>query len=111
MPSAQGYQKRALDSLGTGLMEGTEPPRGCWELNQGPLETQPMSALHPSRHVCRYFIGALKQEGSPKSVDKTMVKFHTSDEEQVTISKNSKYSKHSKYTETKVATVRLSETK
>lgn len=23
-------------------MEGTEPPRGCWELNQGPLEEHPV---------------------------------------------------------------------
>ena len=49
MPSAQGYQKRPLDSLGTGVMEGTEPPRGCWELNQGPLEEHPvpLTALWP----------------------------------------------------------------
>ena len=30
------HQKRISDSI----MDGCEPPRGCWELNSGPLEEQ-----------------------------------------------------------------------
>jgi hypothetical protein len=32
----QTYQKRASDLI----TDGCEPPRGCWELNSGPLEEQ-----------------------------------------------------------------------
>jgi len=32
----QTHQKRASDSI----MDGCEPPCGCWELNSGPLEEQ-----------------------------------------------------------------------
>jgi hypothetical protein len=28
-------QKRAPDSPGTGVTNGSKPPHGCWELNQG----------------------------------------------------------------------------
>jgi hypothetical protein len=55
-----------------------------------------------------------EQEGAPETVDKKMVKFPKSEEEQqVTISKNSAYSKHSEYTESYpyVASIRWSETK
>jgi hypothetical protein len=31
-------QMRALDPI----TDGCEPPRGCWELNLGPLEEQPV---------------------------------------------------------------------
>jgi hypothetical protein len=31
-------QKRASDPI----TDGYEPPRGCWELNSGPLEEQPV---------------------------------------------------------------------
>ena len=31
-------QKRASDALG----DGCKAPRGCWELNSGPLEEQPV---------------------------------------------------------------------
>ena len=30
----QTHQKRAADPI----KDGCEPPRGCWELNSGPLE-------------------------------------------------------------------------
>ena len=29
-------------SPGTGVTDSCEPPRGCWELNPGPLEEQPV---------------------------------------------------------------------
>jgi hypothetical protein len=32
------HQKRASDSI----TDGCEPPCGCWELNSGPLEEQPL---------------------------------------------------------------------
>ena len=32
------YQKRAPDLI----TDDCEPPRGCWELNSGPLEEQPV---------------------------------------------------------------------
>jgi len=31
--------------------DGCEPPCGCWELNSGALEEQPVSALTSSHHV------------------------------------------------------------
>jgi hypothetical protein len=34
----QTHQKRASDSI----TDGCEPPCGCWELNSGPLEEQPV---------------------------------------------------------------------
>ena len=38
--SARGSQKRATDPLGLELC--CELPCGCWELNAGPLEEQPV---------------------------------------------------------------------
>ena len=38
----QTHQKRASDPI----TNGCEPPCGCWELNSGPLEEQPVSALN-----------------------------------------------------------------
>jgi hypothetical protein len=32
----------AVDSPGTGVTHGLEPPCGCWELNLGPLQEQPV---------------------------------------------------------------------
>jgi hypothetical protein len=34
----QTHQKRASDPIA----DGCEPPCGCWELNSGPLEEQPV---------------------------------------------------------------------
>jgi hypothetical protein len=35
------------------IMDGCEPPCGCWELNSGPMEVQPvLSATEPSLDVC-----------------------------------------------------------
>jgi hypothetical protein len=31
---------RGMRSLGPGTMDGCEPPCGCWELDQGPLQEQ-----------------------------------------------------------------------
>jgi hypothetical protein len=46
--SLQTHQKRALDPI----IDGCEPPCGCWELNSEPLEEQPVlltakSSLQP----------------------------------------------------------------
>jgi hypothetical protein len=36
--SLQTHQKRASDPI----IDGCKPPCGCWELNSGPLEEQPV---------------------------------------------------------------------
>jgi hypothetical protein len=33
-------QKKALNSIGPGVMDSSEPPRECWELNMGSLQEQ-----------------------------------------------------------------------
>jgi hypothetical protein len=41
----QTHQKRAMDPI----TDGCEPPCGCWDLNSGPLEEQPvLLAAEPS---------------------------------------------------------------
>ena len=47
--STQGGQKRAEDSLGTGVRDGCELSSGCWELNLEPLSMQQaLLATHSS---------------------------------------------------------------
>jgi hypothetical protein len=42
-------QKGALDPLGTGVPDSCEQSCGCWELNLGPWEEQPvLSPAEPS---------------------------------------------------------------
>lgn len=41
MPGTYGDQKRASDSLGTGLTDGCKFPCSCREPNPGPLQEQP----------------------------------------------------------------------
>jgi hypothetical protein len=44
----QMHQKRALDLI----MDGCEPPCGCWDLNSGPLEEQSvLLTTEPSLHA------------------------------------------------------------
>jgi hypothetical protein len=35
--------EEGIESPGTGFTDGCEPSFGCWELNLGPLEEQPVS--------------------------------------------------------------------
>ena len=35
-------EKRVLGSPGTVITDGCQPPCGCWDLNSGPLEDQPV---------------------------------------------------------------------
>jgi hypothetical protein len=57
MPGASRGQKQASDSLGTGVIDGSEPPCGCWELNLGRLQEQPVLVTNePSlKHLPEYF--------------------------------------------------------
>ena len=41
-PGAHRVQKEGVRSPGTGITDGCEPPHGCWKLNLGPLEEQPV---------------------------------------------------------------------
>lgn len=34
VPGTQGGQKRVSDPPGTGVIDGSEPPSGCWESQQ-----------------------------------------------------------------------------
>ena len=36
-------RREVAESLGIGAKDGCEPPRGCWELNLGSLQGQPVS--------------------------------------------------------------------
>jgi len=42
VPSAHGGQKRALHPPGNAVIDSCELPFGCWELNPGLLEEQPV---------------------------------------------------------------------
>lgn len=42
VPGSKSGQKRVLDSLGAGVTDGYEPLGGCWQLDSGPLEKQPV---------------------------------------------------------------------
>ena len=49
--------RRGHQITSTGVTESCEPPCGCWELNPGPLEVQPMflitePSLHPPWVFC-----------------------------------------------------------
>jgi hypothetical protein len=47
--SAYGDQKRKLEAPETGVTCGCELPYGCWELNLGPLQEQPvLLTMEPS---------------------------------------------------------------
>jgi hypothetical protein len=49
----QTHQKRASDPI----TDGCEPPCGCWELNSGPLEENPLSSPRFLFFRCLYFSG------------------------------------------------------
>lgn len=45
--------EESIRFLGTGVMDGSEPPCGCWEVNPGPLqEQQTFSPTEPSFQPC-----------------------------------------------------------
>jgi hypothetical protein len=51
-------QKRAPDLI----IDGYEPPYGCWELNSGPLEEQSLlSTYEPSLQPIKGFLKRAKQ--------------------------------------------------
>ena len=39
-PGVNEGQRRGLDPAGTGFINGSELPYGCWKLNQVPLQEQ-----------------------------------------------------------------------
>ena len=46
-------QKKASDLI----MDGCEPPRGCWDLNSGPSEEQSvLLTAEPSRQPCHSLV-------------------------------------------------------
>jgi hypothetical protein len=61
--SSDTHQKRASDPI----IDGSEPPCGCWELNSGPLEKQSVlltaePSLQPNHLVFKVNVS------SPKSI-------------------------------------------
>jgi hypothetical protein len=42
MPTAHRGQKKSVRFPGTGVPDSHNPPCGCWEMNPGPLEEQPV---------------------------------------------------------------------
>lgn len=59
-----GGQRRALD--GTGVTEGCEPPRECWESNPGLLQEQQMLLMaEPTLWPC--VVALFSEAGSPVS--------------------------------------------
>jgi hypothetical protein len=43
VPGAWGGPEEGIRSPEIGIADGCEQPQGCWELNLGPLEEQPVS--------------------------------------------------------------------
>lgn len=52
--------EKGVESPGTGVIVGCEPPLGCWELNLGLLEEQPVLLIaEPSPAPNRMFFSCL----------------------------------------------------
>jgi hypothetical protein len=70
----QTFQKRAATDF---IMDGCEPPHGCWDLNSGPLEEQSVFLPpEPSRQPCCCGLSSGQEQRDNKKLDILMTKIN-----------------------------------